>query len=59
MVVLEKWIPKKPISAIYYDGEKSVIISNVLVETENKEESFIGTYYSKEIVSTDYRPVVN
>src|SRR5690606_7689770 len=22
MIVLEKWIPKKPISAIYYDGEK-------------------------------------
>jgi topoisomerase-4 subunit A len=26
MVVLEKWIPKKPISAIYFDGEKSAII---------------------------------
>jgi topoisomerase-4 subunit A len=22
MVVLEKWVPKKPISAIYFDGEK-------------------------------------
>jgi hypothetical protein len=26
----------KPISAIYYDGEKSGIISNVLVETEKR-----------------------
>jgi topoisomerase-4 subunit A len=26
MVVLEKWVPKKPISAIYFDGEKSAII---------------------------------
>jgi len=22
MIVLEKWIPSKPISAIYFDGEK-------------------------------------
>jgi hypothetical protein len=27
MVVLEKWNPK-PISAIYFDGEKSAITSN-------------------------------
>jgi topoisomerase-4 subunit A len=25
MVVLEKWVPKKPISAIYYDGEKRAL----------------------------------
>jgi topoisomerase-4 subunit A len=25
MVVLEKWVPKKPISAIYYDGEKALL----------------------------------
>lgn len=60
MVVLEKWIPKKPISAIYYDGEKEkYFIKRFLIENENKEEIFI-TEHSKsqlEIVSTDYRPV--
>ncbi|MEZ7500312.1 DNA gyrase/topoisomerase IV subunit A [Flavobacterium sp. Arc3] len=61
MVVLEKWVPKKPISAIYYDGEKErYYIKRFLVETENKEELFITEHPNSqlEIVSTDYRPVV-
>ncbi|HKO77071.1 MAG TPA: DNA gyrase/topoisomerase IV subunit A [Flavobacterium sp.] len=60
MIVLEKWIPKKPISAIYYDGEKErYYIKRFLVETENKEESFITEHANSrlEIVATDYRPV--
>jgi topoisomerase-4 subunit A len=60
MIVLEKWIPKKPISAIYYDGEKErYYIKRFLVETENKEECFITEHSNSrlEIVSTDYRPV--
>ena len=60
MIVLEKWVPKKPISAIYYDGEKErYYIKRFLVETENKEESFITEHSNSnlEIVSTDYRPV--
>ncbi len=60
MIVLEKWIPKKPISAIYYDGEKErYYIKRFLVEVENKEESFITEHEKSqlEIVSTDYRPV--
>ncbi|RTY84989.1 DNA gyrase/topoisomerase IV subunit A [Flavobacterium sp. ZB4P23] len=60
MIVLEKWIPKKPISAIYYDGEKErYYIKRFLVETENKEESFITEHTNShlEIVSTEYRPV--
>ncbi|MFV8335820.1 DNA gyrase/topoisomerase IV subunit A [Flavobacterium sp. RSP29] len=60
MVVLEKWIPKKPISVIYYDGEKErYYIKRFLVETENKEESFITEHPNSqlEIVSTEYRPV--
>jgi topoisomerase-4 subunit A len=60
MIVLEKWVPKKPISAIYYDGEKErYYIKRFLVETENKEESFITENANSrlEIVATDYRPV--
>lgn len=60
MVVLEKWIPNKPISVIYYDGEKErYYVKRFLVETEGKEESFITEHPNSqlEIVSTDYRPV--
>lgn len=60
MVVLEKWIPKKPVSAIYYDGEKErYFIKRFLIEAENKEEIFITEHKNSqlEIVSTDYRPV--
>ena len=60
MIVLEKWIPKKPISAIYYDGEKErYYVKRFLVEIENKEETFITEHEKSqlEIVSTDYRPV--
>ncbi len=61
MIVLEKWLPKKPISAIYYDGEKErYFLKRFLVENENKEESFITDHASSqlELVSTDYRPMV-
>jgi topoisomerase-4 subunit A len=60
MVVLEKWHAKKPVSAIYYDGEKErYYVKRFLVETEGKEEIFITEHPKSqlEIVSTDYRPM--
>jgi len=60
MIVLEKWVPKKPISAIYFDGEKErYFIKRFLIENENKEEAFITEHPKSqlEIVSTDYRPL--
>jgi len=60
MVTLEKWIPNKPISAIYFDGEKErYYVKRFLVESEGKEEIFITEHPNSqlEIVSTDYRPV--
>ena len=60
MIVLEKWNPKKPISTIYYDGEKErYFIKRFLVENENKDEIFISEHEKSqlEIVSTDWRPV--
>ncbi len=60
MIVLEKWQPKKPISTIYYDGEKDrYFVKRFLVENENKEEIFITEHEKSqlEIVSTDWRPV--
>ncbi len=60
MIVMEKWNPKKPISTIYYDGEKErYFVKRFLVENENKEEIFITEHEKSqlEIVSTDWRPV--
>ena len=60
IVVMEKWNPYKPISAIYYDGEKErYFIKRFLVENENKEEIFITEHEKSqlEIVSTDWRPM--
>ena len=62
MIVLEKWIPKKPISAVYYDGSKDkYFIKRFFVENENKEEVFISSHsFSRlEIVSTDWRPMID
>ncbi len=60
MIVLEKWNPNKPISAIYFDGEKDrYFVKRFLVENENKEEIFISEHEKSqlEIVSTDWRPM--
>ncbi len=61
MIVLEKWIPKKPISAIYFDGEKErYYVKRFIIENENKEELFISDHKNSqlEISSTDWRPMV-
>ena len=60
MIVLEKWIPEKPISAIYYDGEKErYYVKRFMIENQNKEEVFISEHPKSqlEIVSTDCRPM--
>ncbi|MGG5486097.1 DNA gyrase/topoisomerase IV subunit A [Gaetbulibacter sp. PBL-D1] len=60
MIVMEKWVPKKPISAIYYNGEKELYyVKRFLIENEGKEEVFISEHPESrlEIVSTDWKPV--
>ena len=60
MIVLEKWVPSKPISAIYFDGQKEKhYVKRFLIENENREDMFISEHPSSllEIVSTDWRPV--
>ena len=60
MIVLEKWIPKKPISVIYFDGEKErYYVKRFLIETEEKEEIFISEHPKSqlEIIAVDYRPM--
>lgn len=60
MIVLEKWVPKKPISAIYFNGEKELYyVKRFLIEQEGREESFISDHQNSqlEIVSTDWKPM--
>jgi topoisomerase-4 subunit A len=60
MIVLEKWNPDKPITAIYWEGEKEFYyVKRFLVENPDKEENIL-TDHSKtylEKVFTDFRPV--
>ena len=60
MIVLEKWKPKKPISAIYWDGDKErFYVKRFVIENPEREEVFISEHPKSflEIISTDYRPV--
>ena len=60
MIVLQKWHRKKPISAIYFDGEKErYYVKRFLIENEGKEELFISEHPKSqlEIVATDWRPL--
>ena len=61
MIVLEKWEPKKPITIIYWEGEKELFyIKRFLIENTDKEENVITEHPNSylETVFTDYRPVV-
>jgi len=60
MIVLEKWIPNKPISAIYFDGDKEkYYVKRFMIDNPNKEESFISEHPKSqlELVATDFRPM--
>lgn len=61
MIVIEKFNPKKPLSAIYYDGEKErFFVKRFIPEMSSKKELFIseseGSYL--EAVFTDWYPRV-
>ena len=58
-LVLEKWIPSKPITAIYFDPEKKrYFLKRFLIENENKDEFFIKEKAELTFVSTVARPVL-
>jgi topoisomerase-4 subunit A len=61
MVVLEKWIPGKPLSAVYFNGERKLYyVKRFLVENQEREENIITEHENSflEIISTDYKPVI-
>lgn len=62
MIHIEKWVPERPISAVYYDSEKDLhYVKRFTCEiTSDKRVSYIsegeGSYL--DCVSTAYRPVI-
>ncbi len=61
VIVLEKWQPKKPISVIYWEGEKQrYYLKRFLIEQTDKEEQVITDHPDSqlELISTDYRPQI-
>lgn len=54
MIHLEKWVPQKPVSAVYYDPEKETYFAKrFLVESSSKGTSFISEHPdSKLLVAT-------
>ncbi|WP_300439793.1 DNA gyrase/topoisomerase IV subunit A [Christiangramia sp.] len=60
IIVLEKWIKDKPISAIYWEPEKErFYVKRFVIEHPDKEERFISEHEDSflELVSTDYYPM--
>ncbi len=60
-VVLEKWLPKKPITAIYWEGEKErYYVKRFFIENPEREELIITEHPKSqlELVSTDLIPRV-
>ena len=60
LLFLEKWGPKKPLSAVYYDSSKDKYFGKrFLIEAADKEEVFIKEGSKNELIwfSADWRPV--
>ena len=60
MIILEKWQPNKPISVVYFDGERErYYVKRFMIEHPDKEEKFITDHPGSklQIVALDYRPV--
>ena len=59
LIRIEKWMPNKPITAVYYDGEKErVFIKRFLIESETKEDRFIKPEGELLFLNTDWRPLI-
>ncbi len=61
-LILEKWNKEKPITAVYWDGEKDQYnVKRFLVEDSDKKVNFLNEHDGTqlEVVSTDFRPRVN
>ena len=60
-ILMEKWDPNRPITAVYWEGERErYYVKRFLVENKEKEESIITDHEKSqlELVSTDEIPVL-
>lgn len=60
MIVLEKWDPRKPLSAIYWEGDKELFyVKRFFVEHPDRDETIISDHSNSylEKIFTDYRPM--
>ena len=59
LICLEKWIPDKPITAVYLDREKQrYFIKRFLIESETKEDQFIKPEGELVFLNTEWRPII-
>ena len=61
MIIFEKWITEKPISAIYFDGNKDrYFVKRFLAGSQKVEQQFIptGSKIQLEMVSSGWKPVI-
>ena len=56
---IEKWNPKKPLTAIYFDADKQrYFIKRFIIDNSDKEDSFIKENGELVYFVTEWRPVV-
>ena len=61
VIILEKWNPNKPITVVYYDGQRErYYLKRFLIENPDKIEVIISDHPKSqlEMVSTDFRPML-
>jgi topoisomerase-4 subunit A len=61
-LALEKWNPNKPISLVYFEGERQrYYLKRFLIEQGEKEELVLSEHSGSKLewVSTDWRPVIS
>lgn len=61
MILIEKWNPNKPLSVVYFDGEKQLyFVKRFLVEKSDKKVKFISEHEGSrpEVISTDWIPQI-
>ena len=58
-LVMERWVEKRPITAIYFDGDKErYFIKRFLIENVNKEDNFLKENSKLIFISSEWRPVI-
>ncbi|MFQ3341867.1 MAG: topoisomerase-4 subunit A [Flavobacteriaceae bacterium] len=57
---IEKWIPKKPITSVYFDAEKErYFLKRFIVESVDKEDSYIKEGCVLTYLGFDWRPLLS